>query len=85
LRFLYVDGLDATNNQAERMLRPAVITHKTGGCDHAAGGAETHSILASVLATHRHQGFSILDSLVKIQQNAGSTFKSLAPPLLDTS
>ena len=30
LRFLYVDGLDATNSQAERMLRPAVITRKTG-------------------------------------------------------
>lgn len=85
LRFLYVDGLDATNNQAERMLRPAVITRKTGGCNRTEGGAETHSILASVLATCRQQGFSILDSLVKIQQNVGSTFKSLAPPLLDTS
>jgi transposase len=85
LRFLYVDGLDATNNQAERMLRPAVITRKTGGCNHTAGGAATHSILVSVLTTCRQQGFSILDSLVKIQRNAGSTLKSLAPPLLDTS
>lgn len=85
LRFLYVDGLDATNNQAERMLRPAVITRKTGGCNRTPGGAETHTILASVLATCRQQGFSILDSLVKIQRNAGSTLKSLAPPLLDTS
>jgi transposase len=85
LRFLYVDGLDATNNQAERMLRPAVITRKTGGCNRTAGGAETHSILVSVLTTCRQQGFSILDSLVKIQRNAGSTLKSLAPPLLDTS
>ena len=33
LRFLYVDDLDATNNQAERMLRPAVITRKTNGCN----------------------------------------------------
>ena len=85
LRFLYVDGLDATNNQAERMLRPAVITRKTGGCNRTVGGAEAHSILASVLTTCRQQGFSILDSLVKIQRNAGSTLKSLAPPLLDTS
>ena len=85
LRFLYVDGLDATNNQAERMLRPALITRKTGGCNHTEGGAEAHSILASVLTTCRQQGFSILDSLVKIQRNAGSTLKSLAPPLLDTS
>ncbi|MBI3682903.1 MAG: IS66 family transposase [Acidobacteria bacterium] len=85
LRFLYVDGLDATNNQAERMVRPAVITRKTGGCNRTTGGAETHSILASILVTCRQQGFSIRDSLVKIQRNAGSTLKSLAPPLLDTS
>ena len=85
LRFLYVDGLDATNNQAERMLRPAVITRKTGGCNRTEGGAETHSILASVLITCRQQGFSILDSLVKIQRNVGSTLKSLALPLPDTS
>ena len=85
LRFLYVDGLDATNNQAERMLRPAVITRKTGGCNRTAGGAETHSILASVLTTCRQQGFSILDSLVKIQRGAGRTLNSLAPPRLDTS
>lgn len=85
LRFLYVDGLDATNNQAERMLRPAVITRKTGGCNRTQGGAETHSILASVLTTCRQQGFSILESLVKIQRNTGSTLKSLAPPLLNTS
>jgi transposase len=85
LRFLYVDGLDATNNQAERMLRPAVITRKTGGCNRTDGGAQTHSILASVLMTCRQQGFSILDSLVKIQRNVGKTLKALAPPLLDTS
>jgi len=85
LRFLYVDGLDATNNQAERMLRPAVITRKTGGCNRTEGGAEVHSILASVLTTCRQQGFSILDSLVKIQRGVGSTLNSLAPPRLDTS
>jgi transposase len=85
LRFLYVDGLNATNNQAERMLRPAVITRKTGGCNRTDGGAQTHSILTSVLTTCRQQGFSILDSLVKIQRNVGKTLKALAPPLLDTS
>lgn len=85
LRFLYVDGLDATNNQAERMLRPAVITRKTGGCNRTEGGAETHSILTSVLVTCRQQGFSLLDALIQIQRNLGSTLKSLAPPLLDTS
>jgi len=50
LRFLYVDGLDAINNLAERRLRPTVITRKTTGCNRTGEGAETHSILASVLA-----------------------------------
>jgi len=85
LRFLYVVGLDATNNQAERMLRPAVITRKTGGCNRTQAGAETHSILASVLTTCRQQGFSILDSFVKLQRHMGGTLKSLAPPLPDIS
>lgn len=85
LRFLYVDGLAATNNQAERMLRPAVITRKTGGCNRTAGGAQPHSILASVLTTCRQQGFSILEALIKIQRNVGKTLKAFAPPQPDTS
>jgi len=31
LPFLYVEGLDATNNHAERQIRPAVIIRKTNG------------------------------------------------------
>ncbi len=85
LRFLYVDGLAATNNQAERMLRPAVITRKTGGCNRTAGDAQPHSILASVLTTCRQQGFSILEALIKIQRNVGKTLKAFAPPQPDTS
>lgn len=77
LRFLYVEGLDATNNQAERQLRPAVITRKTAGCNRTKGGAETHAILASVLVTCRQQKRSILDYLVKLQR-APDTL----PPLL---
>ncbi len=67
-RFLYADNLDATNNQAERMLRPAVITRKTNGCNRTARGARAHSILASVLVTCRQQGVSLLDALVKLQR-----------------
>jgi transposase len=68
LRFLYVDELDATNNLAERQLRPAVITRKTNGCNRSNGGAETHSILASVLATCRQHALPILDYLVSLQR-----------------
>ncbi len=68
LRFLYVDELDATNNLAERQLRPAVITRKTNGCNRSTGGAEAHSILASVLATCRQHSIPILDYLVNLQR-----------------
>jgi transposase len=68
LRFLYVDELDATNNLAERQLRPAVITRKTNGCNRSKGGAEAHSILASVLATARQHSIPILDYLVRLQR-----------------
>ena len=68
LRFLYVDELDATNNLAERQLRPAVITRKTNGCNRTSEGAQTHAILGSVLATCRQQAVPILEYLIRLQK-----------------
>lgn len=68
LRFLYIDDLEATNNQAERMLRPAVITRKTNGCNRTRGGATSHAILSSVLVTCRQHSIPILNYLVQLQQ-----------------
>jgi len=79
LRFLYVDGLDATNNLAERQLRPGVIIRKTNGCNRSNSGAETHSILASVLVTCRQHSIPILDYMVSLQR-FGETPASLAAP-----
>lgn len=79
LRFLYAEGVDATNNQAERMLRPAVIVRKTGGCNRTAGGAAAHAILASVLVTCRQQKLCLLDFLVKLQRAIGGALPALAP------
>ena len=79
LRFLYVDELEATNNQAERQLRPAVITRKTTGCNRVANGAEAHSILASLLATCHQRAIPILDFLIEVQRAMGAP-PSLAPP-----
>jgi len=72
LRFLYIDELDATNNLAERMLRPAVITRKTNGCNRSRSGAATHAILSSVLVTCRQHAIPILEYLVQLQQYGGS-------------
>lgn len=71
LRFLYVDKLDATNNLAERMLRPAVITRKTNGCNRNRSGAATHAILSSVLVTCHQHAIPILEYLVQLQQYGG--------------
>ena len=81
LRFLYVDGLDATNNLAERQLRPGVIIRKTNGCNRARSGADAHSILTSVLVTCHQQSVPILDYMVSLQR-FGETPPSLvaAPP-----
>lgn len=76
LRFLYVDDLQPTNNLAERMLRPAVITRKTNGCNRTQDGAAAHSILSSVLVTCHQQSVPVLDYLVQLQQ-FGSTPPSI--------
>jgi transposase len=76
LRFLYIDDLEPTNNLAERMLRPAVITRKTNGCNRTKDGAAAHSILSSVLVTCHQQSLPVLDYLVQLQQ-FGATPPSL--------
>jgi transposase len=83
LRFLYLDALAATNNQAERMLRPAVITRKTNGCNRSDGGAQSHAVLSSVLATCRQQAVPILDYLIRLQrfgETPPSLTNCLSPP-----
>jgi transposase len=63
LGFLDHDGVDATNNLAEREIRPAVITRKLSAGNRTEAGAETHAVLASVLRTCRRQGRDILGAL----------------------
>jgi len=82
LRFLYVDSLEATNNQAERMLRPAVITRKTNGCNRTPSGAEAHAILASVLVTCRQHAVPILNYLIQLQQFGDGSCVHSDSPLL---
>ena len=80
LRFLYLDEVDATNNQAERMLRPGVMIRKTGGCNRSDSGAEAHAILTSVLVTCRQQALSLLDFMIKLQRASGGPQPALLPP-----
>ena len=95
LRFLYADSLEAMNNQAERkvvsyrrtMLRPAVITRKTNGCNRTQPGAETHAILSSILVACHQHSIPILEYLVHLRLKGAVTSQraGTAPPPLASS
>jgi transposase len=61
LTFLHDPEVPPTNNHAEQMLRPAVITRKVGGCNKNLLGALVHSILASIMVSCHRQGKRFLD------------------------
>jgi len=56
LVFLHDPEVPPTNNHAEQMLRPAVITRKVGGCNKTLWGALVHGVLASIMVTCKRQG-----------------------------
>lgn len=62
--FLDHEGVDATNNLAERQLRPAVIGRKISAGNKTARGAHTFQVLTSVTATARQRGQSIITALM---------------------
>ncbi len=64
--FLQMEGVEATNNRAERALRPAVVVRKTGGCNRTTRGARTHAVLASLLVTAKQQGMAPVDYLTAV-------------------
>jgi len=66
LAFLDHDAVDATNNLAEREVRPAVIARKVSAGNRAEAGAEAHAVLASVLRTLCRQGRPILEGLTAL-------------------
>jgi transposase len=53
LRFLYEDGIEPTNNRAERDLRPAVMARKVSHCSKNARGAHAFAAFTSILQTMR--------------------------------
>ena len=78
--FFHCPGLDATNNVAERALRPAVCARKTWGGNRTARGARAQQILASVLRTCRQQRNDPLPRLVALQRAPGAPCLDLVPP-----
>ena len=78
--FLYCPGLDATNNAAERALRPLVVARKNWGGNRTHNGARAQAVLSSILATARQQGKNPLDVLIELLVNPDkSTILDLVP------
>jgi transposase len=63
--FLDYDGVDATNNLAERQLRPAVIARKISCGNKTPNGAQTWQILASLAATCAQRATSFIAALAR--------------------
>ena len=66
--FLHDAEVPPTNNHAEQMLRPAVITRKVGGCNKTLLGALVHSILASLMVSCKRQSKRFLDLARRLWQ-----------------
>lgn len=84
--FVRVEGVEPTNNDAERALRHGVIYRKlSGGTDSEAGSRFVERIL-SVVATCRQQDINVLDYLSRCYQAHldGRKAPSLLPAISTT-
>jgi transposase len=69
--FLTHPGIPATNHEAERAIRPQVVTRKHWGGNKSLDGARAGAILGSVLRTSTQQGTNPIDVLVQIATSDG--------------
>ena len=70
--FLYCSGLEATNYRAEQAIRPMVVARKVWGGNRTTAGAQTQSILVSIIQTCRQQNRRTRRSIGIVTKNAGS-------------
>jgi len=77
--FLHCPGLDATNNVAERMIRPAVVARKVWGGNRTWRGARTQQILMSVMRTGSQQGEDAFALLVAMLRFPGRKILEIVP------
>jgi transposase len=70
LRFLKEEGLEPTNNRAERDLRPAVIARKVSHCSRNVAGARAFEAFTSVIQTLRKiEPATMAAELVRLMNN----------------
>lgn len=77
--FLWDKDLDATNNAAERALRPAVVARKISGGSRSANGANAWATLASLIRTASQQNRNLMDT---IRSMLIAAWSSQRPPTL---
>ncbi len=77
--FLHCPGIEATNNAAERALRPAVVARKTWGGNRTENGAKTQQILISVLTTCHQQGKDSFEPIVELLRTPTPMVMDLIP------
>jgi len=68
LRFLWEEGIEPTNNRAERALRPAVIARKVSHCSKNEGGAAAYSAFVSVIGTLAVRGQGVVEGLCEVME-----------------
>ena len=79
--FLHDKDLDATNNAAERALRPAVVMRKITGGSRSQNGAQAWATLASLMKTATQQNHNLLDT---IRSMLIAAWSSERPPAMPT-
>lgn len=79
--FVFIEGVEPTNNQAERALRPAVIWRKTSFGSQAQTGSQFVTRLLTVTTSLKAQGRNILDFLSQacLAKRTGNESPSLIP------
>ncbi len=83
--FLYCPGLEATNNAAERALRPLVVARKNWGGNRTEKGARAQAVLTSILQTAQQQGKNPLDLLIELLVGKDQAkILDLVPPTRET-
>ncbi len=80
--FLHCPGIEATNNRAERAIRPAVMARHLCGGSRTWNGARIQQNLTSVLRTCQQQGKDSFDMLVDFCRNPQSKVLDLLPSSL---
>src|SRR5262245_14697524 len=66
--FARVEGIEPTNNAAERALRHAVLWRKTSHGTHSEGGSRFVENILTIVATCRQQGRNVLECLAECCQ-----------------